>query len=63
MTEALSPTQQRIFDLLMTGLTSKEVARKLQMSYRTVETHRIVIYRKKGVRNFLELLRKMAGAA
>lgn len=58
----LSPKQQKVCDLVVLGWTNKEIARKLGIGDRTVEEHRGAIYRKMGVRNAVELVRKMLGA-
>jgi two-component system secretion response regulator SsrB len=56
----LSPKQQQVCDLVALGMTSKQVAAKLNMSHRTVDCHRQEIYRRLGVRNVIELVRKLA---
>jgi DNA-binding CsgD family transcriptional regulator len=43
------------------GLTSKEIARHLDISYRTVETHRARLNRKLDVRNTAECIARMSG--
>lgn len=37
--KGLSPQQRRIADLMMEGLSNKEIAYELNMSYGTVKTH------------------------
>ena len=57
----LTEQQQRVCDLVALGWSSKEIARSLGISHRTVETHREEIYRKLRVRNAVELVRKTLG--
>lgn len=47
--------------MLAEGLTSKEIARRLGISHRTVEWHRASIFAKKGVKNAVELVRSILG--
>jgi len=54
--------QQLICDLLTFGKSTKEIAVEVGLSPRTVEDHRGEIFRKLGVRNSVELTRKMLGA-
>ena len=53
----LSTREAQIVKLLCQGLLTKEVAEQLNISIRTVETHKNHIYRKLGVSNTVELLR------
>lgn len=69
-TRQLSHTKQReevirltqreieIIKLVAEGLTSQEMADKLFISSRTVETHRSNLMKKMGVKNSIELIRK-----
>jgi DNA-binding NarL/FixJ family response regulator len=59
----LTIKQQRVCDLVAKGLTTKEIAQQLGIGVRTVEGHRDVIYQKLGVRNAVQLVRKMLGAS
>lgn len=62
---ALTGRQRSVCELVAQGMSSKEIGRQLGIGHRTVETHRGEIYRKVGVRNAIELVRKifnMAGA-
>jgi DNA-binding CsgD family transcriptional regulator len=57
---ALTDAEQRVAEQIATGATSREVAAKLFISPRTVETHISSIYRKLGVQSRLELRRHLA---
>lgn len=61
MTRGLTHKQQRICDLIAEGLSNKEIARQIGIDRRTVESHRAVIYAKLGVRNGVQLVRKILG--
>jgi DNA-binding CsgD family transcriptional regulator len=54
---ALTAKQKNVCDLVAVGLSSKEISRRLGISRRTVESHRVEVYRKKGVKNAVELVR------
>lgn len=58
----LTARQTEISALLALGWSNKEIANKLGISRRTVEDHRGAIYDKLGVRNAVELTRKVLGA-
>jgi len=53
----LSSREREGFDLLARGLDNKDVARRLFISVKTVETHRAHIFRKLGVHGIAELVR------
>jgi DNA-binding NarL/FixJ family response regulator len=53
----LSRRENEIFRLVVEGLSSKEIARRLCISVKTVETHRSNIYRKVSVRRTSDLIR------
>jgi two-component system response regulator NreC len=55
--DALSPREVEVLRLIALGHTSVEIARKLHLSPRTVETHRANIHRKLGVATRAELVR------
>lgn len=61
--KGLTFKQQRICDLITQGLSSKEIARKIGIGHRTVESHRYDIYKKMGVKNALQLVRKVLAPA
>jgi two-component system nitrate/nitrite response regulator NarL len=56
--EVLSEREREVLQLIAQGQTSKEVASKLSLSARTVETYRVRIKRKLKARNIAELLKK-----
>jgi PAS domain S-box-containing protein len=57
---ALSPREREVVAQLAAGLTSKEIARLLGLSPRTVEMHRARLLRKLGVRSTPQLLARLA---
>jgi DNA-binding NarL/FixJ family response regulator len=59
--DALTPSEQRIADLVAEGMTNKEVAAVLVIADRTVESALTQIYRKLDVRSRTELARKVLG--
>ncbi len=54
---ALSIREREVFHLVVDGMTTKEIARKLEISTKTAENHRSRILEKLGVRNTAELVR------
>ena len=58
---ALSRREREIVSFLAEGLTSKEIAKKFDLSYRTVETYRAKMLRKFGVSNTSALLQSLGG--
>ena len=55
--EILTPREQEIVSLCSEGITCCQIADKLHISVRTVETHKTAIFRKLGIRNSVELVR------
>jgi DNA-binding NarL/FixJ family response regulator len=55
--DGLSPREVEIIRLLCEGMGTKEVARHLHLSSKTVENHRYHVYRKLKVESIVELLR------
>jgi len=53
----LTPTEQRIADLVAAGQTNPEIAATLYVSVKTVEANLTRIYRKLGLRSRVELAR------
>jgi DNA-binding CsgD family transcriptional regulator len=58
MPENLSPREREIFDLLLEGVSPKEIAYKLNITHSTVDFHRTKIYGKLGVHSIQELFTK-----
>ena len=56
-TVKLTTREREIMSLLADGITSKQIASKLKISVRTVESHRIHINRKLGFGSIAELVR------
>jgi two-component system, NarL family, response regulator NreC len=56
----LSPREGEVLALIADGFTTKEIAEKLFISNRTVETHRVNMLKKLNVKNSAELVRKAA---
>jgi DNA-binding NarL/FixJ family response regulator len=48
---ALTPRQRSVLELLVQGMTNKEIARKLGISAGTIKIHLAALYRVLGVRN------------
>nr|ART89660.1 transcriptional regulator, LuxR family [uncultured bacterium] len=52
----LSPREEQIINAMADGLTSKEIARILNLSHRTVETYRQRLMNRTGAKNAFQLL-------
>jgi DNA-binding CsgD family transcriptional regulator len=59
----LTPSEQRVADLVAAGRTNAEVAAALFLAERTVASHLTHVYSKLGVRSRTELARKLADLA
>jgi DNA-binding NarL/FixJ family response regulator len=55
----LTSREMEIVKLIAEGLTSSQMAERLLISSRTVETHRANLLKKVGVKNAIELVKKM----
>jgi two-component system response regulator FixJ len=55
--QSLTVRQWQVFDLLIAGLSSKQIGHELSISPRTVEIHRAQLMQKMGVRNTASLVR------
>lgn len=55
--ETLTPREREVFDLLVTGMSSKLIARELGGSFRTIEIHRAQVMRKMAARHLPDLVR------
>lgn len=58
-TETLTPREREIAQLLAEGLSNKAVARRLDISVKTVETHRAALMRKIDARSVVDVVRYM----
>jgi len=58
--DRLSRREREIFDLILQGRSSRDIATELTISLKTVETHRAHIIKKLGVRSPAELIRVAA---
>jgi len=59
----LTAREREIVQFLATGETSKQIARRLNISPRTVEAHRARLIRKLGVSSHGELISRLVGIA
>ena len=59
---ALTPREREIAALLIKGLTSKQLGKKLLISPRTVDVYRTRLMRKYGAANTTELVQKLLSA-
>lgn len=55
--QALTPREREVLQLTVEGLSGNEIAKRLFISRRTVESHRTNLMDKIGVRNLKELIR------
>lgn len=55
--ESLTERQRQVLDLAVAGLSNKEIAERLGISFRTVENHRAWMMERMGARNLAELVR------
>ncbi|PDT71721.1 hypothetical protein CO683_00750 [Bradyrhizobium ottawaense] len=55
----LTTRQREVCDLVIQGKTSKEIARQLGISHKTVEDHKTDVYRAMGVNNAVGLIFKV----
>jgi DNA-binding NarL/FixJ family response regulator len=53
----LTPREREILECIATGKSNKHIARDLDLSFRTVETHRLNIKRKLGIESQADLIR------
>jgi two-component system response regulator NreC len=53
----LTTREREVFHLVVEGLTTKEIARRLEISAKTAENHRAHVLDKLGARNTAELIR------
>jgi len=55
--DGLSERQRQVLELAVAGLSNKEIAQRLGISFRTVEIHRAWMMERMGARNLAELVR------
>jgi two-component system, LuxR family, response regulator FixJ len=60
---SLSPRELDVYQLLIEGEESKQIARTLKISASTVEKHRLAVLRKMNVESVTKLIRKHSDAA
>ncbi len=53
--DGLTPAQARVVELVIAGMSNREIADALHMSIRTVETHLTKVYRELGVKSRAQL--------
>lgn len=53
----LTQRQQQVLSLLVTGVSTREIARRLALSVKTVETHRAQLMKRLGIRELAGLVR------
>jgi DNA-binding CsgD family transcriptional regulator len=56
----LTDREQEIFTMLLNGISPKEIANSLKVSYSTVNFHRNNLYRKLGIQSLHELFARYA---
>jgi two-component system, LuxR family, response regulator FixJ len=59
----LSEREREVLGMIIAGLTNKEIGRALQLSPRTVETHRANLFAKLEVESLAVLIRRFAAVA
>ena len=58
----LTPRETEILDLVVEGLSSKEIAGRLTVSFKTVEAHRAKVMRKMEAESVAQLVRMVVSA-
>lgn len=58
--KALSPRQREVLELVASGLSNKQIAAKLSISPRTVETYRAWVMERMSAQNVADLVRKVS---
>lgn len=54
----LTNKELKVLELILSGLTNKQISEKLQNSKRTIETHRFNLMKKMEVKNLIDLSKK-----
>ena len=55
--ERLTPRELEVLDLIARGMSTADIANRLQRSQKTIKTHRLALGRKLGISNRVELAR------
>jgi DNA-binding NarL/FixJ family response regulator len=55
--EVLTPRQREVLQLVAEGLSTKEIARRLDLGVKTVETHRTELMQRLGIHGVAGLVR------
>ena len=58
----LTPRESEILDLVVEGLSSKEIAGRLNVSFKTVEAHRAKVMRKMEAESVAQLVRMVVSS-
>jgi two-component system, LuxR family, response regulator FixJ len=58
--KALSPRQREVLEFVASGMSNKQIAAKLNISPRTVETYRAWVMERIGAQNVADLVRKVS---
>lgn len=58
MTEKLTPQQQKVADLVVLGMSNKEIAESMGVGLATVKAHLTVVFAKSLVKNRSQLILK-----
>ena len=56
-TEALTPRERQVFELLVRGYSNKAIAADLDLSVKTIENHRSAIVAKTGTNGLAQLMK------
>ena len=59
MLTRLTSKQREVCDFIVQGMTNKEISVRMGISHRTVEDHRHCTFKKLGVHNAAQLVRKV----
>jgi len=57
----LTKRQRKVAELVLRGMTNREIGKELYISEQTVKRHLYNIYTRLGVKNRVQLLRKLSG--
>jgi PAS domain S-box-containing protein len=60
-TTDLTKRERQVAKMMAEGLTTKQIAQRLEISPRTVEVHRARLLKKMGARNSLDLVARLVG--